>query len=273
MKLTNYKPHAARHIMVYGPPKVGKTIAVLQLANYGYNLWYVDGEDSIKSAWAVDANGNRLISDEALERINLIKLPDSMAYPIMGETVLKLIKGGPCKICWDHGKVSCPICSKKEGAEITEIDVNTFGPKDILVIETATQIGNSFIAHIKQKEIKADTQIMDLKLDFDEWAKQGFLMDRISSTIQVAPYNVIITSHEEVVKMNDKSDSIAPKMGTRNFSKNAAKYFDDVVYLDKVNNKLKMYSSATYRDSVVSGSRAGKLVEKEGSRGLVELFE
>ena len=273
MKLSAYKPNAARHIMVYGPPKVGKTVAVLQLANYGYKLWVVDGEDSVKSAWAVDAAGNRIISDEALENINLIKLPDSMTYPIMGETVLKLIKGGLCKICHAHGKVSCPICSKDPSASIQEIDVNTFGPKDILVIETATQIGNSFIAHIKQKEIKADTQIMDLKLDFDEWAKQGFLMDRVGSTIQVAPYNVIVTSHEEVVKMNDKSESIAPKMGTRNFSKNAAKYFDDVVYLDKVNNKLKMFSSAVYKDSIITGSRSGKMVEKEGSRGLIELFE
>jgi DNA polymerase III delta prime subunit len=273
MKLADYKPHAARHIMLYGPPKVGKTIAVLQLAKYGFKLHILDGEDSIKSAWAVDAEGKRIIPDEAFENINLIKLPDSMTHPIMGETVLKIIKGGLCKICHLHGKVSCPICSKNPDAIINEIDVNTFGAKDILVLETATQLGNSFIAHIKQKEIKADTQVMDLKLDFDEWAKQGFLMDRVGSIIQVAPFNVIVTSHEEVVRMNDKSESIAPKMGSRNFSKNAAKYFDDVVYLDKVNNKLKMFSSATYKDNVVSGSRTGKLVEKEGSRGLVELFE
>lgn len=270
MKATDYKPASARHIMVYGPPKIGKSIAVLKLAMYGYKLWYVDGEDSIKSAWAVDADGKRIITDEALDNVELIKLPDTMIYPIMGETLLKVIKGGDCVICEAHGKVSCPLC--KAGPAVT-INVNNFGPKDILVVESVTQLGNSFIAHIKQKEIKANVMADDLKLDWDEWAKQGFLLDRVFSQVQVAKFNCIFTSHEEMSKMTDKSESIVPKMGTRNFSKNSAKYFDDVVYLDKVNNKLKMFSSATYSNGVLTGSRSGKLVEKENSRGLIELFE
>lgn len=273
MKLTDYKPNAARHIMVYGPPKVGKTIAALMLAKYGYKLWYCDGEDSIKSAWALDAQGQRIIPDEALANIELIRLPDSMTYPIMGETMLKIVKGGECKVCHIHGKVSCPICSKDPSAVITTIDVNKFGPKDILVGDSVTQMGNSFISHIKKKEIAAGLMADDLKLDWDEWAKQGFLMDRVFSQVQVAPWHSIWLSHEEMSKMTDKSESIVPKMGTRNFSKNSAKYFDDVVYLDKVNNKLKMYSSATYSNNVLTGSRTGKMVEKEGSRGLIELFE
>lgn len=273
MKLTDYKPSAARHVMVYGPPKVGKTVAILSLVKYGYKLWYCDGEDGIKSAWSVDAEGKRLFTDQQLENVELIRLPDTMTYPIMGETILKIIKGGDCKICHIHGKVSCPICSKDPGASIVTINVDKFTSKDILVMDSVTQLGNSFIFHIKQKEIQKGLMADDLKLDWDEWAKQGFLLDRVFSIVQNAPWNCIVASHEEMVKMTDRSENIAPKMGTRNYSKNSAKYFDDVVYLDKVNNKLKMFSSAQYRDSVITGSRSGKMVEKEGSRGLIELFE
>ena len=273
MKLTDYKPVAARHIMIYGPPKVGKTKEILELTKYGYRLWFVDGEDGIKTAFAVDDKGKRLFSDENLQNVELIRVPDTMVYPIMGETLLKILKGGDNSVCHSHGKVGCPICSKNPEAVTTNVNVNTFGPKDILVIETVTQLGNSFIFNIKKTDIAKNIMADDLKLDWDEWAKQGFLLDRVFSIIQNAPFNVICSSHEEVVKMNDKSENIAPKMGTRNLSKTSAKYFDDVVYIDKVNNKLKMFSSATYKDSVVTGSRSGKMVEKEGSRGLIELFE
>lgn len=274
MKASDYQPHAARHIMVYGPPKVGKSIAVMKLAIAGYHLWFCDGEDSIKSAWAVDENGKRIIPDSALENIELIRMPDTMLYPIMCETMLKIIKGGDCNVCHIHGKVDCPACKKVEGiVNWTKINVNNFGPKDILVVESTTQLGNSYISQIKKKDIQSGLMADDLKLDWDEWAKQGFGLDRFFSQVQVAPFNVIVTSHEEMTKMKDGSQSIVPKMGTRNNSANSAKYFDDVVYLDKVNNKLKMFSSATYRDAVMSGSRTGKLVEKENSRGLIELFE
>jgi hypothetical protein len=273
MKLTQYKPSAARHIMIYGPPKVGKTKAILDLIKSGFKLWYVDGEDGIKTAFGVDAAGKRWFTDEELNNIELIHLPDTMTYPIMGETLLKILKGGECRICYDHGKIDCPICKKNELANITVINVDTFTPKDILVIDSVTQLGNSFIFHIKKNDIAKAVMADDLKLDWDEWQKQGFLLDRVFSIVQNAPFNVIAASHEEMAKMTDKSENIAPKMGTRNFSRNSAKYFDDVVYLDKVNNKLKMFSAATYRDNVITGSRSGKLVEKEGSRGLVELFE
>jgi hypothetical protein len=273
MKLTDYKPSAARHIMVFGEPKSGKTAAYIKLAMFGYKLWVLDGEDSIKTAWAVDDKGERLFPDSALENIELIKLPDTMIYPIMGETILKIIKGGECKVCHAHGKVSCPICSKNPEAAITTIDVNKFGPKDILVMDSVTQLGNSFIFHIKKGDIAKGLMADDLKLEWDEWAKQGFLLDRVFSIVQNAPWHCIAVSHEEMSKMVDKTESIVPKMGTRNFSKTSAKYFDDVVYCTKVNNKLKMFSSVSYSNNVITGSRTGKMVEKEGSRGLIELFE
>lgn len=273
MKLNDYRPSAARHIMVYGPPKVGKSKSILDLIKYGYRLFYCDGEDSIKVAFGVDDKGTRWFSDDALANVELIRLPDTMVYPIMGETLLKIIKGGDCNVCHLHGKVDCILCKKLPESVWTKVNVNEFTPKDILVVDSTTQLGNSFIFHIKKKDIAAGVMADDLKLEWDEWAKQGFLLDRFFSQVQNAPFNIICTSHEELSKAVDGDEKITPKMGTRNFSSNSAKYFDDVVYIDKVNNKLKMFSSATYRDKVITGSRAGKLVEKDGSRGLIELFE
>jgi hypothetical protein len=273
MKLTQYKPSAARHIMAYGPPKVGKTVAAVMLAMYGYTLWYIDGEDSIKSAWAVDDKGKRIIEDQYLENINLIRIPDSLVYPMMLETTLKILKGGDCNVCHAHGKIDCPLCKKVPDSIWTLVNVHNFGPKDILVIDSVTQLGNSAIAQIKMKDIAKGIMADDLKLDWDEWAKQGFLLDRVFSQVQTAPYNVIAISHEELTKMEDGKEKIVPRMGTRNFSKTSAKYFDDVVYFDKVNNKLKQFSSVSHSNSIITGSRTGKMVEKENSRGLIELFE
>lgn len=271
MNLLDYKPNAARHIMVYGPPKTGKSIAAMLLAKYGYKLWYVDGEDSIKSAWAVDAEGKRIVPDEALKNIELIRMPDTTSYPIMGESLLKIVKGGDCKVCHLHGKVSCPICSKIADAHIVTINVNNFTPKDVLVIDSGTQLSKSYINHIKKADIAKGVE--DVKLDWDEWAKQGFLLDRVMSHIQAALWNCVVISHETLVEMEDKKMKIVPTIGTTNFSKACARYFDDVVYMDKVNNKLKAFSDVGYSNNIITGSRTGKKVEKEGSRGLVELFE
>lgn len=270
MKLTDYKPNAARHIMLYGPPKVGKSVAAMLLAMYGYRLYYVDGEDSIKSAWSVDAKGDRIVPDSALENIELIRVPDNVNYPIMIETLLKIVKGGPVTICHGHGKVSCSKCAAAK-AVTTTFNVDDFGPKDVLVIDSTSQLTNSALNHIKQREIQANKE--DIKPDWDDYRKQGFLLDRIFSIIQNAPWNCIAISHEVLVEMEDGKKKIVPLVGTTNFSKTSAKYFDDVVYFDKVNLKLKQYSSATFSNSVTTGSRSGKLIEKEGSRGLVELFE
>ena len=99
-----------------------------------------------------------------------------------------------------------------------------------------------------------------------------FLLDRIFSILQAAPYHVICVSHETKTKREDGKEVIVPIGGTSNFSSTFAKYFDDVVYCDKVNGKHKAFSSSTYSNSIITGSRAGVSIETD-AKGILALFD
>ncbi len=264
MKLTDYKPNAARHILIYGEPKCGKTELAGSLAAMGKKLVWFDLEDGIKTL---------LRSDSAaaghLENVELIKLPDSQGWPIAVETILKVAKGGLQKICHKHGQVNCARCVKAAPLDFTSVNVDEFNNEQVLVIDSVSGLASSVMNHIKRKDIALEKE--DIKPDWDDYAKQGFLMDRIMSIFQHAPYNVICISHATMVEMEDKKKRLVPIGGTSNFSKTFSKYFDDVVYCEFVNGKYKAYSDATQNSSAIIGSRSGKkLVEGQGLRALFE---
>lgn len=263
MKLTDYKKQAARHILVYGAPKSGKTVLTALLAKK-YRLWWIDLEDGIKSAL-----NPALVPPEALENIELIQVPDRQNYPMAIETVLKIIKGTKTSVCAKHGKASCPVCAK-DGSPITEIDLSTFdNSKDVLVIDSWSQLSESAMNYIMRTAIAKDD--FDAKAGWDEYGKQGRILERIGSTLQTAPYNVVVITHELMVELEDGSKKIVPIGGTSNFSKTFAKYFDDVVYTEIVNRSHRPISSTTAKASVLAGSRSG--VDLKPGEDLSRLFD
>lgn len=264
MKLSEYKPSVARHILVYGPPKSGKTTAVGQLASR-FKLHYIDLEDSVKALLNPKTTDPKL-----LENIDLIHLPDKQTYPIGIETVLKLLKPGVTKICYDHGKVACAACSKDPKAHITELDLGALdNDKDVVVLDSWSQLAESAMNYIMRAEIAKEN--FDAKPGWDEFGKQGRILERIGSMIQTAPFNFVVISHEMMVEMEDKSKRIVPIGGTSNASKVFAKYFDDVIYCEVLNGKHKFTSSTTGKPGVLAGSRAG--VELAPGDSLLKLFE
>lgn len=264
MKLSNYKSQSARHILVYGPPKSGKTAAIGKLAEK-YRLWYFDLEDSVKTLL------NPAICNPVwLDNIELFRIPDKQTYPMGIETMLKVLKGGKSTICHQHGKVSCPVCAKNADAAQATIDINELSvDKDILVIESYSQLAESAMNYIMRDAIAKDN--FDAKAGWDEFGKQGRILERIGSTIQVAPFNIVVVSHETMVEMEDGSKKIVPIGGTSNASKVFAKYFDDVVYCEIVNKSHRLVSSSTAKANVLAGSRSGKDL-KPGDT-LLQLFE
>lgn len=262
MKLSEYKSQAAKHVLVYGPPKSGKTGALAALAQK-YTLHILDNEDSVKTLL-----NPQFVDPKLLENINLYRIPDKQTYPMAIETTLKVIKGGPCNICHLHGKVSCPQC--KEPALYSTINVNDFKvDRDILVLESYSQLAESAMNYIMRAEIAKDN--WDAKAGWDEYGKQGRILERIGSTLQIAPFNVVVTSHEMMVEMEDGSKKIVPIGGTSNVSKVFAKYFDEVVYCEIVNKKHRLVSSTTAKTNVLAGSRSGTTLG-EGDT-LLKLFE
>lgn len=267
MKASEYKQSMspARHICVYGAPKTGKTELIGALAQH-YKLWVLDLDGGGKT-WFKDTSP----AAKYLDNIEYFRLPDTQLMPIGIETVLKVIKGGACNICYDHGKVDCPKC-KAANRPSASINVSTFDTaKDILVIDPYSQVMDSAINHIKKDSIQKD----DFSTEWADWRKQGGISDRICSTIQNAPFNVIITSHEILSPQEDGTKKISPIGGTRNFSTDFGKYFDDIVYCDLLAGKYRAFSDAGDKTRIVIGSRTGKKLqdEKGNQLGLIELFK
>lgn len=264
MKLSQYKTQSARHILIYGPPKSGKTGAIGQLAKK-FRLHFVDLEDSIKTLL-----NPAILPAEFLDNIDLIRIPDKQTYPMGIETVLKILKGGTSVICHEHGKVTCPICSKDPNAITTSLNLAAFeNDKDILVIESYSQLAESAMNYIMRDAIAKDN--FDAKPGWDDYGKQGRILERIGSIIQVAPFNIVVSTHEQMVEMEDGTKKIVPIGGTSNASKVFGKYFDDIVYCEVVNKTHRLISSSTAKANVLAGSRSGR--ELKPGDSLLQLFE
>lgn len=256
-KLSQTSKSTTQSVLVYGPPKVGKTELVGQLALH-YNLIWFDLEKGHATLHKLPM--------EAQERIELISLPDSRSYPIAIETMLKVIKGNPVTIDEENGKVLAPGAKKVEGKSYVDLNLNALGPDTIVVVDSMTQLTNSAISHITKN------QPDDYKMVYDDWGNLGKLMDIFLSHVQIARFNIVVISHETEAELEDGKVKIVPVAGTRAFSRNAAKYFGHVVYCQVSNKKHTFSSSTTSLLNVVVGSRSDVATEKMAEASLVPIF-
>lgn len=243
-------------VIIYGAPKSGKSLIAGKLAEF-YKLIWVDMENGHETLFQ--------LPDSWQENIELVNLPDTRSYPIAIETCLKMVKGA-VSICEEHGKVACMLC-KKEDAPTIEVDLPSLDHNSVVVFDSLTQLTNSAIAHITKKEPD------DYKLNYDDWGNLGKLLDIFLSHIQQASYNVIVISHETEAETEGKKKTLVPVGGTRNFSRNVAKYFDHVIYAERKNKKHVFSSSTTYATTILTGSRTGAVMESEEEPTLLTIFK
>lgn len=271
MKASDYKGSEARHVLVYGDPKTGKTELVGSLAKH-FKLWWLNFDGGIKTLFSKNS-----AAYPYLDNIELFNIPDSQIWPIGISTMLKIIKGDPCQICHKHGAVACPnpTCKPATEANSSRICLNEFDvKKDILVVDHYAQLMDSVVNNTFKDELLKDN--FNIKSSYDDWAKQGAISDRIGSSFQAAPYNVIVLSQAVLTEMEDGSKRIAPVGGTRNKSSDFARYFDDVVYTEIVAGDFKAQANAGDKTRVIIGNRADKKLTapKKGERySLIELFQ
>lgn len=248
MNLDEYNQHSRAKVLVYGPPKAGKTALVGKLAEH-YKLHWLDLENGIKTLL-----NPAMLKPEFRKNVNVVNIPDHKLYPVAVDTVRDVLKGGEKKICQAHGKVNCPLCTKNTEARWSTINLNNFTDNDILVIDSLSQLSNSAMNKSVLKEISKPGG-EEYKATFHDYATQGALLDQVLSMIQVLDLNICVISHEVESEMTDGKDKIVPMAGTRNFSKLSAKYFDAAVYCTLVNKQHRAFSSTSYAPNVLTGSR------------------
>lgn len=256
MKLSQKIASKSHRVLLFGPPKSGKTQLAGELSKE-FNLLWFDLENGVDTLLK--------LPQEQKERIEVVTLPDTRSYPIAIETMLKVIKGSKLDICETHGKVSCALC-KKESKDFTTVELSSLPLDTIVVVDSLTQLTNSAISHITKNQPE------DYKLNYDDWGNLGKLMDTFLSHVQQSGFHIVCISHETETEMEDGKMKLVPTAGTKAFSRNTAKYFDEVIYCEVKNKKHIAASSTVYNGNILTGSRSGATLETQLEASLIPIF-
>lgn len=246
-------------VMVYGGPKAGKTYLIGQLAKE-YNLYFIDIENGISTLLQ--------LPPEYQDNIEVISIKDNKETPTAISTVAKLMTGDKVEVCELHGKSPCGVCKSKN------LPINTFHfneldtKKDIVVMDSFTQLTSSAQAHVCRKlNLEVD------KMTFEHYRVQQVLLEKVLDLAQNAKFNVVFTSHELGIEQPDKTERIVPAGGTKNFARLVAKYFGHIVHLSVKNKKHSANSSTTGAGNAIAGSRTGIVVDSNKPETFLALFQ
>ena len=248
-------------ILLYGPPKTGKT----QLVGTAAKIKEFD-----RIVWVDLENGSETLlhmglSEQELDKIDLIRIPDTRETPRGCETVLKMFSAKEdIKICHSHGKVNCVEAECKSSDAYTIFNLRKLTHKDLLVIDSGSQLGDSSLS------MACLGKPLEFKPGWDEYGLSNKWLGDILSVIQQATFtNFVVITHEMITEeeVNGvKRDKIFPIMGTKAFCAKVSKYFGTVVYAEIKLGKHAAGSSTTYKANHVTGSRVN--VKIEGSKDL-----
>lgn len=245
MKLNDYaKQSKGQNMLIYGGPKTGKTALTAGLANQGFTLHVLDLEMGA-------AVFRTVVKPENFGNVNIYQIEDTPKAANAIKTVSHIFNAtGPVTFCQEHGVIACPSC-KKGSKEFEEIDPTTFGPKDVLVIDSLTQLSISAMVHSTGSRAVLSTK----KAEWDDYSAQSQLLDFILTRAQAAKFHTIFISHEGSLEQNDGSEKLAPIGGTRNYSRNIARFFDHVIYARVKNMSHNQVSISSKEASVIAGNR------------------
>ena len=204
MNLDDAVIEETKRVIIYGDPFTGKTTLAAKLAEK-FKLHWLDIEHGASSII-------RNVPKEFHKNIDLIQIPDTKANPIAAETCLKIFDGGKCVICVEHGKVNCPLCAKVTEAKFNTICLRELTREDVFVLDSSTQLANSIMSHICRNKPT------DYKPEWEDYAVQGRLLDKIFSQMQGGNYNCVIISHAQMVG-TEKSDKIVTEKYVENHLK------------------------------------------------------
>lgn len=245
-------------ILLYGPPKVGKTELAGTIAKIPdvENIYWFDLENG--SDTLLDMLRRGKLTEEQAAKITLFKVPDIRESPVAMETLLKAIcTKAAVQICDEHGRVNCPVCLKAKGS-FTPFSHTACTEKDFIVIDSLSQ------AAVSAMNMACRNQPVEFKPTWDEYGLQTKWLSDLLTTVQAAQYtNFLCITHDLLIEEEGKSDKCVPLCGTKAFSNTAAKYFGTVIYAEMKLKQHKAGSSTKYSTSTQTGSRLGIELEKE----------
>lgn len=254
------------HAIVYGEPGSGKTMLAGLLSEF-FNILWLDGDKGLTTL----VHG---LHPEMLKRIRPIKIPDNTDWPIMVNTVLRVIKGTSCNVCLEHGVVDCIIC--KTGNKLSAIiELNAMPKNWIVVMDSQTQFYASILAFSYYKDTGkpyGSGVPPEWKGDWDFRGIAYKCADMFGNYMKDLKVQWISISHETLAPMEDGTNKLVPVAGSQNISSQYGKWFGSMIYAKRVNNKHHFFSSTLYSGSVQTKSRSGVVLEKKGIPSLLHVF-
>lgn len=251
-----------RNILIYGGPKSGKTALAAELANLGFHLHVMDLERGSETFRLV-------VEPENYGNVDIYNIEDHSSKATAIKTVSQVLhNAGPVTFCEAHGIIACPDCKKAE-ADFATLDVSTFGKRDVLLIDSLTQLSNSAMVHALGPRSPLATK----KPEWDHYNSQGQLLDFVLGKAQAAGFHTIFISHEADLEQEDGTSKLAPVGGTRNYSRNIGRFFDHVVYCQVKNKKHQQVSLSTENAKISAGNRFNIDLAENPELGLAALLE
>ena len=254
-------------ILLYGPPKTGKTQLVgtaAKIKEFDRIIW-VDLENGSETLLHMG------LTEAELDKIELIRIPDTRETPRGCETILKMFSSKEdIKICHSHGKVNCVEAECKSSDAYTVFNLRKLTHKDLLVIDSGSQLGDSSLS------MACVGKPVEFKPGWDEYGLSNKWLGDILSVIQQATFtNFVVITHEMITEeeVNGvKRDKIFPLMGTKAFCSKVSKYFGTVVYVEIKLGKHAAGSSTTYKANHVTGSRVNVKIESSKELSMRAIF-
>lgn len=254
------------HTIVYGEPKSGKTTLAGLLAEFFNVLWF-DGDKGLSAL-------TNQLPKELLQRIRPIRIPDDTDWPIMANTMLKVVTGRLTQVCHEHGIVDCTVC-KTGGKLIIPVELNKLPKNWVVVMDSQTQFYASVLAYAYYKDAKKEFGSgvpNDYKGNFDYRGYAYQMCDKFGNYMKDLKCQFVSISHETENEMEDGSKKLTPIAGSKNISSQYGKWFSSMIYAKKANFKHNFFSSSLYSGTVQTGTRSGVAIEKKTVPSLLHIF-